>query len=112
MQPKTDGQKAALATANQFVGMIEQSRLLMSLQVASPPVSWGLVAVLIFWNVALFFGVGLYAESNGVVLAALAFGALSVAFAVFLILGLGQPYTGLFRINPAALQEAIEFIGK
>ena len=50
MQPKTDGQKAALATANQFVGMIEQSRLLMSLQVASPPVSWGLVAVLIFWN--------------------------------------------------------------
>ena len=89
--------------------MVEQSRLLMSLQVAGPPV---LVAILIFWTAALFFGVGLYAQSNAVVLAAVTFGALSVAFAVFLILGLGEPYTGLFRVNPAALGEAIDFLGK
>jgi Protein of unknown function (DUF4239) len=112
LQPKTDAQKAALATANQYASMVEQSRLLMSLQVASPPVSWVLIAILIFWTAALFFGVGLYAESNAVVLAALTFGALSVAFAVFLILGLGEPYTGIFRVNPAALQEAIDFVGK
>lgn len=112
LQPKTDGQKAAVATAGQYASMIEQTRLLMSLQVASPPVSWVLIAVLTFWTVALFFGVGLYAESNGVVLAALIFGALSVAFAVFLIQGLGEPYTGVFRVNPAALREAIAFIGK
>ena len=112
LQPKTDEQKAALAIANQYASMVEQSRLLMSLQVAAPPVSWSLVAILIFWTAALFFGVGLYAQPNAVVLAALIFGAASVAFAVFLILGLGQPYTGVFRVNPAALQEAIEFIGK
>ncbi len=112
LQPKTDAQKAALATANQYASMVEQSRLLMSLQVAAPPVSWGLVAILIFWTAALFFGVGLYAQSNAVVLAALTFGALSVAFAVFLILGLGEPYTGVFRVNPAALREAIDFVGK
>jgi hypothetical protein len=112
LQPKTDAQKAALATANQYASMVEQSRLLMSLQVASPPVSWVLVAILVFWTAALFFGVGLYAEPNALVLAALAFGAVSVAFAVFLILGLGEPYTGVFRVNPAALQETIEFIGK
>ena len=74
--------------------------------------SWALVAILIFWTAALFFGVGLYAQSNAVVLAALTFGALSVAFAVFLILGLGEPYTGLFRVNPAALREAIDFLGE
>jgi hypothetical protein len=112
LQPKTDAQKAALATANQYASMVEQSRLLMSLQVAAPPVSWGLIAILIFWTAALFFGVGLYAQSNAVVIAALTFGALSVAFAVFLILGLGEPYTGLFRVNPAALAEAIDFLGK
>jgi hypothetical protein len=39
LQPKTDGQKAALATAGQYASMVEQSRLLMSLQVASGPVS-------------------------------------------------------------------------
>ena len=112
LQPSTDAQKAALATANQYASMVEQSRLVMSLQVASPPVSWVLIAILIFWAAALFFGVGLYAEPNALVLAALTFGALSIAFAVFLILGLGEPYTGVFRVNPAALQETIEFIGK
>ena len=59
LQPKTDAQKQALATANHYNSMVEQSRLLMSLQVASPPVSWALIAILLFWTVALFFGIGL-----------------------------------------------------
>ena len=112
LQPKTDAQKQALATANQYNSMVEQSRLLMSLQVASPPVSWVLIAILVFWTVALFFGIGLFAESNSLVLAALAFGALSIAFAIFLILELGLPYTGLMRVSPAALEQAIEFVDK
>jgi hypothetical protein len=42
--------------------------------------------------VIVFFGMGLLAY---------------VAFAIFLILKLGLPYTGLLRVSPAALQEAI-----
>jgi hypothetical protein len=53
LQPKTDQQKQALATAVLYNGMVEQSRLLMSLQVASGPVSWVLIAILVFWTVAL-----------------------------------------------------------
>jgi hypothetical protein len=60
----------------------------------------------------LFFAIGLYAESNSVVIAAITFGALSIAFAIFLILELGMPYTGLFRVSPAALVQTIEFMGK
>ena len=112
LQPKTDAQKQALATANQYNSMVEQSRLLMSLQVASPPVSWVLIAILLFWTVALFFGIGLFAESNSLVVSALAFGALSIAFAIFLILELGLPYTGLMRVSPAALEQAIEIVDK
>ena len=67
---------------------------------------------LLFWTVALFFGIGLFAESNSLVLSALAFGALSIAFAIFLILELGQPYTGLMRVSPAALEQAIEIVDK
>jgi hypothetical protein len=112
LKPTTDAQKAALATASQYAGMVEQSRLLMSLQVASHPVSWVLVAVLVFWTVALFFGIGLYAAPNALVTAAIAFGAASIAFAIFLILELGEPYTGLFRVQPAALEQTIQFIDK
>ncbi len=112
LQPKTDAQKAALATANLYASMVEQSRLLISLQVASGPVSWFLIAILVFWTAALFFGIGLYAKSNALVTAALTFGALSIAFAIFLIFEFGLPYTGLFRVSPAALEQTIEFIDK
>jgi hypothetical protein len=112
LQPKTDTQKAALATANTYAGMVEQSRLLISLQIASAPVSWILIAILVFWTASLFFAIGLYAESNSVVFAAITFGALSIAFAIFLILELGMPYTGLFKVSPAALEQTIQFIDK
>jgi hypothetical protein len=112
LQPKTEAQKAALSTANTYASMVEQSRLLISLQIASGPVSWVLIAILVFWTAALFFGIGLYAESNAMVVAALSFGALSIAFAVFLILELGMPYTGLFKVSPAALEQTIQFINK
>ena len=112
LQPKTDAQKAALATAGLYSGMVEQSRLLMSLQVAAGPVSWFLIAILVFWTAALFFAIGLYAEPNALVYSALTFGALSIAFAIFLILEFGQPYTGLFRVTPAALVQTIEFMDK
>jgi hypothetical protein len=112
LQPKTDVQKAALATANLYASMVEQSRLLISLQIAAGPVSWFLIAILVFWTASLFFAIGLYAEPNGLVYAALTFGALSIAFAIFLILEFGQPYTGLFKVTPAALEQTIEFIDK
>jgi hypothetical protein len=103
----TDAQKQALASANALAGQLQQSRIMMSLQVASHPVSPGLVIVLLIWAILLFFGMGLFAQSNGLVISALSFGALCVAFAMFLILELGLPYTGMFRVSPAALQEAL-----
>ena len=84
----------------------------MSLQVASRPVNWPLMAILLFWALALFFGFGLLSRPNATVVTALGFGAFSVAFAMFLILELAGPYTGLYRVSPAALQQAIEFVGK
>jgi len=87
---------------------ITQSRLLMSLQVAGRPVSPGLVIILTLWAVALFFAFGIFAKSNALVIAAMASGAACIAFALFLILELGLPYTGVFRVSPAALQEAID----
>src|SRR3984957_8429090 len=37
LQPKTEAQKSALATANQYASKVEQSRLLISLQIAAAP---------------------------------------------------------------------------
>jgi hypothetical protein len=112
LTPTTDAQKQAVASANALAGQIEHGRILMNLQVASHPVSAGLTIVLVIWAVVLFFGMGLFAQSNSLVLSALTFGALCVAFAIFLILELGLPYTGLFRVSPAALEETLDYIDK
>ena len=72
----------------------------------------GLIIVLVIWAVVLFFGMGLFVEANGLVLSTLTFGAICVAFAIFLILELGRPYTGTFRVSPAALEKVIAYIDK
>jgi len=112
LEPKTDAQKAALAKAGAYGGLVAQSRILMSLQLAGHPVLWPLLAVLVFWALALFFAIGMSSRLNAVVVTTLAFGAVSVAFAFFLILELAQPYTGYVKVTPGALREAIEYMGK
>jgi hypothetical protein len=110
LNPTTEAQKQAVAAANTLTGQIEQSRILMDLQVASHPASPGLLTVLTIWAVFLFFCMGVFVESNGLVLSTLTFGAVCVAFAIFLILELGLPYTGMFRVSGAALQAAMNNI--
>ena len=112
LNPTSDAQKQAIALANTLANQIEHGRVLMNLQIAGPPVSPGLVIVLLIWAVLLFFATGLFAQSGPLVISALTFGAICVAFAIFLILELGLPYTGIFRVSPAALQEVIANIDK
>jgi len=110
LEPKTEAQKEAQTKARELNWSLTQARLLMSLQVASPPISWSLMAILLFWAIALFFTFSLNSSKNATVVAALAFGAFSAGCAMFLILELARPYTGLFRVSPGALQQTIEFL--
>lgn len=112
LKPETDTQKQAVAAAGAATSQIQTTRVLMDLQLASNPVSAGLLAVLTIWAVVLFFGMGIFVKSNGLVVGAMTFGAFCVAFAIFLILELGLPYTGLFRVSGAALQMALQAIGR
>jgi hypothetical protein len=111
LDPKTPAQKDALAAAKANLALMEQTRLLMSLQLSSP-VAWWLVTSVIFWSMFLFCGFGVLSGTNPTTIAALAFGAISVASAMFLILDLTQPYSGLFRVPPSAIQQTLEAIDK
>ena len=57
-------------------------------------------------------GYGLLSRINAMTIAVLAFGALTVASAIFLIIELHRPYSGLISVPPAALVEAINTIMK
>jgi len=107
----TPVQKDALAGAKANFAQMEQTRLLMSLQLSSPVV-WSLVISVILWSMFLFCGFGVLSGTNPTTVIAMAFGAISVASAMFLILDLATPYSGLFRVPASSLEQAIETIGK
>ena len=91
-------------------GIIEQTRLLMSLQLASP-VSWPLLDVVVSWAVLLFCGFGILSRLNATSVAAVLVGAFAVASAIFLILELNEPFSGVFRIPGASVEQTIKAIG-
>jgi hypothetical protein len=84
----------------------QETRMLTSLQLASP-VSWALVVIVVSWAMLLFCGFGVLSGLNGTSAAALAFGSFAVASAIFLILELSQPYTGLIRIPPDSMEQTL-----
>jgi Protein of unknown function (DUF4239) len=111
LDPKTPAQRQFVAAAAADAGVIEQTRVLISMQLASS-ISWPLVVVVVSWALILFCGFGLLSRLNGTTLAALAFGAFAVGSALFLILELSQPFTGVFRVPSAAFDEMLASIGR
>ena len=111
LQPTTDLQKRLLEAARQLNTTIGQTRLMMSLQMDNP-VPWPLLAIVVSWSLLMFCGFGLLSHVNAMTAIALAFGAFSVASAIFLIVELSQPYTGLFRVSPVIVEQITDDINK
>ena len=110
LTPKTDAQKQVLATANVAASQIAQTRVLMTLQLAGG-ISWPMLAIVVCWSLLLFCGYGLVSPVNATVVTALALGAIAVASAIFIIIELSQPYSGLFKLPPGAMIETIKALG-
>ena len=59
LNPSTAAQKDAVAAANLNIGLMEQTRIPMSLQLASP-VTWLLLIIVVAWAMFLFWGSGCF----------------------------------------------------
>jgi len=106
LSPHTPAQTQSLSSMIASSSAFQQTRLLTSLQLASP-FSWPLLVIVVSWAMLLFCGFGLLSGLNGTSAAALGFGSFAVASAIFLILELSHPYTGLFRIPAASMQQTL-----
>ena len=111
LKPETPIQHQAVSSAAINASWIQNLRLGMALQAASP-VSWPLVTIVVVWAAIMFFGFGLVSNTNATTVVALALGAFAVASAIFLIIELSQPFTGLFRIPPGALEQTIDALNR
>ena len=106
LTPRTPGQTALISSMAASSASFQQTRLLMALQLASP-ISWPLIVIVVSWAMLLFFGFGVVSGLNPTSLGALAFGSFAVASAIFLILELIQPFSGLFRLPSASIEQTI-----
>jgi hypothetical protein len=110
LKPETDGQRRLVSTARALVRKFADTQMLMARQLASPFPPY-VVSVVVCWASALFLGNGLVATPNAVTVIAHLAGAIAIASAIFLILELSSPYTGVIRLSPTGIDRVLEILG-
>ena len=85
--------------------------MLMARQLANPFPPY-VLTVVVCWASALFLGDGLVAAPNALTVLAHLAGAAAIATAIFLILELSQPYTGVIRLSPAGLDRVLQVLAE
>jgi hypothetical protein len=106
LSPHNDAQRKLKDEATTVGTDLGQLRSLLVAQgVAS--ISTPMLIILVSWLVAIFLGFGLLAPPNPTVIFALMVSAIAVSGAIFLILELDEPFSGLIRISSEPMLNAI-----
>ena len=111
LTPKDEVQRQYKQQATEMVDDLAQTRWLLYAQ-AETSVSRAMLLVVILWLGILFLSIGLFAPPNATVVMALMLSALSVSGAIYLILELDRPYSGLMRISSHPMRLALEHLGR
>ena len=109
LKPANDVQTRLISTARDLVRKFADTQMLMARQLASPFPPYVLIVV-VCWAAALFLGNGLVAPVNPLTVIAHLVGAVAVGTAIFLILELSSPYTGLIRLSPAGVDRVLAIL--
>ena len=111
-QPQARDRPAAalLDKAWDLARKYQDTQMLMARQLANP-FPPHVLTIVVCWASALFLGNGVVATPNPVTVIAHLAGAIAIATAVFLILELSHPYSGLIRISPAGVDSALRALG-
>ena len=110
LQPASERQRQLVVSAKALAKTFAETQMLMARQLANP-FPEHLLVVVVFWASLLFFGNGLVATPNAVTVATQFLGAIAVASAVFLVLELSRPYSGVIRLSAAPLDRLLLELG-
>jgi hypothetical protein len=104
--PKTDAQRFLQARATDTLIDIGKTRLLLFTN-AGNSIPFPFLIVLVGWLALIFASISLFAESNARTIAILCVFSFAASAAIFLILELSQPFTGLMMISDRSLRDAL-----
>ena len=97
LHPANDQQRHYLQSAREQFGTIVDTQMTMIRSLVNR-VPTLLLVVVLGWSCVLFFGYGLVSAVDALTVFLASLGSICVASAVFLILELSDPYSGLFRM--------------
>ena len=111
LRPANDEQRQYLASARDIFGTIVETQVAMIWSLVDR-LPFLLLVVVLGWSCVLFFGFGLLSDVDALTVVLAAVGAICVASAVFLILELSDPYSGLFRMPQEGFDGLVRVLTK
>jgi hypothetical protein len=109
--PKDDAQAAMKAAAIAAAISLRRTYWLMFLGSEENSLSLPLLAVVVSWLTAIFISFGLFAPRNHTVVVTLVACALGVSAAIFIIMAMYTPFSGVMKISPLPIRDALIRMG-
>jgi hypothetical protein len=106
LSPQNEVQKSLQARAVQLTTDLAQTRLLLFTE-SDGAIPRPFIAILAFWLIIIFVSFSLFTAMNATTFVCLSLSALSASCAIFLILELSEPFTGLLMIPSVPLRNAL-----
>ena len=111
LEPRDAAQRWLQARALQISGDLASTRWLLDVQ-SGTSIRAPFLVILVFWLAIIFTSFGVFAPRHATMITALLVCALSVAGALFLILEMDRPFTGLVHLSSAPMREALAHLGR
>ena len=111
LTPANDVRRLARDRAIGLCEDLTQTRVLLVEQ-SGRTIPMPFLVVLVFWLAAIAASLTLFAPRNGTLVVIVVVCAVSFGSAIFLVLEMDQPYTGVIRISDAPLRTALTFLSK
>jgi hypothetical protein len=106
LSPTTEAQRVYQSQAVQTINSVLQTRLILHEQ-SGGRMPTPFLAVLVFWLFILFVSFSLFSPLSPTAMAALVVIALSASGAIFLILEMYQPFSGIMQIDSEPMRQAL-----
>jgi membrane-bound ClpP family serine protease len=111
LTPTNELQRQMFQQAQQTCTELRQTRSLV-IEQAKNVLPTPFLVMLLLWLTALHMSFGLFAPRNAMVLVVLLICALSVSGAIFLILEMNHPLSGVIKVSNAPMLKVLEQLGQ
>jgi hypothetical protein len=111
LAPKNEAQAAVKGSAISAAISLRHTYWLMFLGTEQSSLSFPLLGVVVLWLTFIFISFGLFAPHTKTIVVTLVACALAVSCAVFIIMAMYTPFSGVMRISSFPIREALNLMG-